>query len=161
MFDLEECWGEATITPGGNSKWVITLSNSCPETPMGLATVGSLCFTAVSTQSAFVPLLIDDVAITYQDPSVNLPVHVWGGRAVVIANEPLLEAWQTANGERMVTLFGKPFTTYDIRESTDLATPRPWAVGWTETVPFDLFLNRPAQGELSGEPILFLDATER
>ena len=128
---------------------------------MGLAAIGSLCLTAVSTQSAFVPLLIEDVEVAYQDPSVTLPIHVWGGRAVVIANEPLLEAWQTTSGEWMLSLFGKAFTTYDIRESTDVATPRLWNVGWTETVPFGLFLNGPVQGDLSSEPILFLDATEQ
>lgn len=153
-LNSEGCW-TGTITQQEDGRWLVTLENGCPETFMGVHTAGSICFKAVSSQSTFVPLGIEKL-----DAAVS-PAHGSGGRAVVIANEPLVEAWQTANGERMLTLFGKPFTAYDIRQSTDLATPRPWAVGWTETLPFDLFLNGPVQGELSTESILFLDATEQ
>ena len=160
-LDMDGCWAASTIVPQGESEWQVTLQNECAETHMGLQDVGRLCFKAVSAQSAFVPLTIRELSVTYQEGSLTTPIYSWGNRAVVIANEPLLEAWQTTNGEQMVTLFGKPFTTYDIRQSTAMDTPRPWGVGWTETVPFGLFLGGPVQGELSSAPILFLDATEQ
>jgi len=153
-LDAEGCW-TGSLTPQEDGRWLATLENNCSTTPTGVRAAGSICFTAVSPRSAFVRLGIEDL-----DPAVS-PAHAFGSRAVVIANEPLLEAWQAADGERMVTLFGKAGSRYEIRQSTEVATPRPWSAGWVETVPDRLFLNTPVQGDLSDAPILFLDVNEQ
>jgi hypothetical protein len=153
-LNTEGCWSGG-LTSLADSQWLVSLTNSCSAAAMGVETVGTLCFTAVSAQSAFVPLAISDL-----NAGVS-PTHTFGSRAVVIANEPLLEAWLDQSGQRMVTLYGKANTTYGLLQSTDLTAPRPWAFGWSGTVPASLFLDMPVQGSLSNAPILFLDATEQ
>jgi hypothetical protein len=158
-LNATNCWS-GTITPQPNCQWSITLQNSCTNTPMGVQTIGSLCFTAVSTQSAFVPLSLNNPLVTNLDGSMP-PAYSFGNRAVVIANQPLLEASRGANQQRLVTTYGKANTAYEIRETTNITTVPPWTLGWTNTVPASLFYTSPVRGPLSNAPVLFLRANER
>jgi hypothetical protein len=156
----EGCWTNATITPQTDSEWLVTLQNSCTTSPMGVKTVGSLCFTASSRQSAFVPVTINDLVVNNLDASIPV-ADAFGSRAVVIANEPLLEALVGTNNQRIVTVFGKPATEYEIQHVIALGGVPTWSPGWTNTVPTNMFYSFPLDGASSNAPVLFLRATEK
>jgi hypothetical protein len=89
--------------------------------------LADLRFTAVAGQtSAFVPLLINEVAAwTTNGTLVGNTVGV-AGQLVVIGEQPLLEAMLSTNGQRILILYGRPGTNYIIEATTDLANPLGW-----------------------------------
>jgi hypothetical protein len=127
---------------------------------MGVETIGSLCYTAVSTESAFVPLSPVNVLVTNLDGSMP-PVLPVGSRPVIIAEKPLLESSLGPNRQRMVTIYGKADTTYEITQATNLTAVSPWTLGWTNTVPAGLSFTSPVLGSLSNAPTLYLRANEK
>ncbi|MEI2724880.1 MAG: hypothetical protein V9H26_15480 [Verrucomicrobiota bacterium] len=155
ILSTEGCWS-GTITPQSATQWLVNLQSSCIAGSAGVETIGTICFAAVSPQSAFVPLTVNSLVIS------NLaPAQAFGTRAVNIANEPLLESWLDSADKRMVSIYGKPDTAYIVYQSTNATEVRPWLVGWTNTVPASLFTNSPVIGSLSNSPVLFLDALEQ
>jgi hypothetical protein len=150
----------ATFTQGPNSQWFAVLQTSPANPLVGDETIGTLCFTPVSAESAFVSLTVTDVVVTSVDGSVP-SVTGTASRVVVIAEKPLLEAWLGTNAQRMVTTYGKTNTAYVIHQSTNVAADRPWPLGWTNTVPASMFTSSPVLGPLSNSPVLFLDAREQ
>ena len=158
-FTSGGCWSGA-ITPISGSEWAVSLTNNCPTNPMGVVTVGSICLTATSAESAFVPLDVSNLAVMNKDGSAP-PVHSFGSRAVLIADRALLEASLGVNKQRMVTVFGKANTTYEIGCSTSLAAGSMWTPSWTNIVPASLYYTCPVQGALSNAPALFLRAKEQ
>lgn len=128
------CWS-GTLTPQSGNHWLVTLQNSCPHALTGVQNIGSICYTAISPKSAFVPLAVSNLAVTNQDAS--LPIgHASGSRTVVIANESLLEPWLDSTQKRMVTTFGKANTGYVIHQSTNATEARPWQPAWTNLIHF-------------------------
>lgn len=154
VLTTEGCWS-GTITVQADTRWLVDLQSTCPNGSAGVESIGTICFTAVSSQSAFVPLNVTHLII-----NDLTPVQAYGSRSVNIANEPLVESWLDSNGNRMVTLFGKANTDYEILQSADLSVANPWQLGWTSSVPTNLFIHVPVQGSLSNAPILFLNASE-
>ncbi len=87
----------------------------------GPTNVGQLGFTAISNQhSAFVPLTISGVTGLKPDGSPVGSFFGLPGRVVVVGPEPLLEAWLETNSQRMMTLYGKPGSSYGIEGRTNL-----------------------------------------
>src|SRR6185436_1854418 len=121
LLTTEGCWS-STVTPQPDSKWSVTLQGSCTTVPMGVETIGSFCFTAVSAHSTFVPLTISDLVVTNLDSSIPA-TDAFGSRAVNIANEPLLEAWLDTGRLRMATLYGIAGNTYEIRHASTVDSP--------------------------------------
>jgi len=113
------CWSVASFTPLGNSQWSVSLQNGCTVAPMGVQTIGSFCFKAVSEHSAFVPFTISNLVATNLDASLP-PVHSFGSRAITVATEPLLEATLNTNQQRMLTIYGIPGKTYVTRHSSSV-----------------------------------------
>ena len=150
----------ATVIPGPESQWSVTLQTSATDALAGDEVVGSLCFTTVSTQSAFVPLTISNLMVSNVDGSHSSPT-AFGTRAVIIADQPLLEAGLTNSSQRLLTLYGKANSDYEIDYSTNLSAALPWIPGWTNTVPASLLYSFPIQGNLSNTPLLLLRAKER
>jgi hypothetical protein len=88
----------------------------------GPTNVGQLSFAALSNQSsAFVTLPIKDV--TGVKPDGGLAGNAFGvfGRVTIIGREPLLEAWLSTNGQRMLALYGNPGASYQMNLNTNLA----------------------------------------
>ncbi len=155
ILSTEGCWS-GTITSQSATEWLVNLQSSCTTGSAGAETIGTICFTAVSPHSAFVPLTVNNLVIS------NLPpAQAFGTRAVNIANEPLLEAWLDTSGKRMATTYGKANTSYEIRYSTDADAPSSWLVGWSNTVPAGLVIHSPVGGVMSNAPVLFLKAREQ
>ena len=80
--------------------------------------LAQLNFTAISTQSAFVPLIISNV-ISIQSNGVPVArTLAEAGRVVVIANEPLVEPLFSTN-QPMLVLYGQPGWTNVVQATTD------------------------------------------
>ena len=159
ILNTESCWGGG-LNPLSDSTWLINLHNNCSVVPMGVVPVGSICFNANSSHSGFVPLSVSGLTVTNFDGSSPVS-YGFGGRTVVIANEPLLEATIGPNRQRLATTFGKAGVTYEIRQTTNVADVYPQLFGWSNTVPASLFYTAPVQGPLSDAPVLFLRANEK
>jgi hypothetical protein len=150
----------ATVTSGTNSQWFVRLRTS-PENPLiGDETIGSLCFISVSTQSMFVPLVLSNLSVTNLDGSVP-GASGSIGRAVIIADQSLVEAWFETNRQRMITTYGKPNTGYEIRSRSAVPGAAPWTLAGTNLVPGAMFYSQPLTGPASNALMIFLQANER
>ena len=149
----------AELTQQTGAEWLVKLQNSCP-TPAGVRTIGSICFTAVSAQSAFVPLNISNLSATNQSGSTPV-VRSFSNRTIIIANEALLEAFRSANGQQTISLYGKPNTTYELQRTADLNPPVAWTPEWTNSVPAGMFRSLILDGPQTTAPILYLRAKEQ
>lgn len=150
----------ALIIPVTNSEWFVTMQTDPGAGVMGPTNIAMLCFNAVATQSAFVPVLLSDLVITNQGGGVPGATG-FGGRVVIVADQPLLEASLGTNRQRLLTIYGHPNTDYEIDYSTNLGAPSPWLPGWTNTVPATLSLSGPIPGPQSNAPVLLLRAQQR
>ena len=112
----------ATVTPSGSSV-LLHLPALPGQTISGTKQIGQFAFTAVSNQhSAFVPLKLTQITATKSDGSLVTNLFGQSGRAVVIDQESLLEIALGPNRTRILTLFGKPGSTYAIEYSTNLSS---------------------------------------
>jgi hypothetical protein len=152
-LNLTGCW-IGNLTPLSSSQWAVSITNTCTTTPMGVATIGSICFNAISPQSAFVPLTISDLS------GPPAPLYAFGSRAVLVADQPLLEG-AMAGRQRMLTIFGIAGKSYEVDRTADLSPPITWAPAWTNTVPASLFYNFQITGTASNASTLFLRAKEQ
>jgi hypothetical protein len=83
----------------------------------------------VSNQtSAFLPLGFSSPVLSKTDGGSVSNVLVQPGRVVLIAEQPLLEAFADANGTRRMILYGKAMSGYAVEYSTDLNNPNGWQV---------------------------------
>jgi hypothetical protein len=88
---------------------------------------GQLWFTAVSNQtSAFLPLQLTSPVLGKTDGSTVSNVLVQPGRVVLIAEQPLMEAFADRNGSRSMTIYGKPWSAYALEYSSDLKNTNGW-----------------------------------
>jgi hypothetical protein len=92
--------------------------------------LAQLNFTAISTQSAFVPLLISNVTAIRAN-GLSVP-RTFGnpGRVVVIANEPLLEALSVTNLQPVILLYGEPGTNYLVESKREFGNTNQWQMAW-------------------------------
>lgn len=149
----------ATITPGPNSQWFIALQTSPTNAIAGHRSIGSLCFIGVSRHSAIVPISVKDLVLTNVDGSLPSGTAL-GNRVVVIANESLLEPSLDATGRRMLTVYGKPNTAYEISYATNLGQKSPWTSGWTNNMPASMSYTSQLEGVFATAPTLFFRAKE-
>ncbi len=91
------------------------------ETLQGPTEAGTICFSALTGSSAFIPLVVTNVAGTKADGSPAGNASGEPGRVVVVGPEPLLEAWLATNQQPMLTIYGNPGTTYEVDYSTNLS----------------------------------------
>lgn len=92
--------------------------------------VAHLQFTAVSTQSAFVPLILHSLTANQSNGVAVARTIPGAGRVVVIAEEPLLEAQVFTNSQRQLVLYGPPGPGYVVQKSTEPASPAAWQTAW-------------------------------
>jgi hypothetical protein len=163
VLTTEECW-TGTLTPQVDSAWLVKLENTCGRVAMGSKTIGSICFTTISQPSAFVPFTFDTLAVTNSDNSQPSVVHFVGTRAVVIAGEPLLDSWLNTSQQRMVTVYGVPGKTYEIRYSSEIKSVNDFSI-WTPlsniSIPATFSSSLPLGASLSTAPQLYLRAVEQ
>jgi hypothetical protein len=99
--------------------------------PAGPQAVSELSFTTISNlHSTIVPLqVLNASAVTAQGQLVtNIDIQV--SPLVLIGLEPLLQGGLATNGTRLLTLYGKPGSSYAVEWSTNLVAATPWQLGW-------------------------------
>ena len=116
-----------SIVPLSNSVYWLAFGACTNEWLMGTQQLAWLNFSTVASQSsAFVTLQLDDMVGL---GSNGIPAHNFSsqqGRLVIIAEEPLLEAGFSTDGQPLLTFYGKPGTNYVIEYSTTLESPMSW-----------------------------------
>jgi hypothetical protein len=162
-LSVDSRFADAIITEGTvgtNVQWQVALRTGPVSPLIGEESIGSLCFRGISTQSVFVPFVLQSLTVSNLDGSVPGASAVVG-RAVIIADQPLLEAAWSPSQERLVTTYGKANTGYEIRYASDVTTGRPWTLGMTNLLPASMFQTQPLPAPLTTVPTLFLHAKER
>ena len=121
--------GTSTLQTLTFSNLQIGFGTKSGQVMQGPAFAGNIRFGALSNSSAFVPLVISGVQGTKSDGTPVGNTFGVSGRIVVLATEPLLEAWMTTNRNRMMTIYGNPGASYLINYNTNLAKTN-WYFGW-------------------------------
>src|ERR1041385_4786578 len=149
----------STFSEDSSCQWSVA-TQTAPDNPLlGDELIGSLCFTPVSTESAFVPITIANLSVTNADG--NVPgASASGNRIAVIADKPLLDALLGSHHERLLALYGKTNQNYEIREATNPVTASPWPLAWVTNVPTSLSTTSTIRGTFSNAPSLFIRANE-
>jgi hypothetical protein len=120
----------ASLQMQGPSTAQMAFQTQPGQTLMSSQLVARLQFTAVSTQSAFVPLTLASVTAR-QTNGVPVARTIPGsGRVVVVAEEPLLEALLLTNNQRQLVLYGPPGPGYIIQKSPNPGVPDQWQTAW-------------------------------
>jgi hypothetical protein len=118
----------AVALQSAGAQTLVNLSTLPGQVLTGPTVVGSLTFAALLGHSAFVPLGITNVIGTTVDGAPVGNAVGGPGRVVVIGPEPLLEAWLSANRDRMLTLYGNPGASYEVDYTTNLSSE--WQYAW-------------------------------
>jgi hypothetical protein len=117
----------AVLTQVASNRFLATLTTTAGLALQGNQEIAQLNFTAASNQSsAFVPLWPQTVQGISAGGSSIANIAVQPGRIVIVGNEPLLEASLGPKSRRDLTLFGKPWSSYEIQCSTNIANPAAW-----------------------------------
>jgi len=86
----------------------------------GPATVAEVCFQALGTHSAFVPLVVGNVLATSVDGQPVGNASGLAGQVVVAASEPLLQAAVGPDSVPVLMLYGVPGTSYVVQSAPGL-----------------------------------------
>lgn len=122
--------GVASIQSIGAGQALVTFSNATGQAIRGPQQIAQICFATISNQlSGFVTL--DPTGIngtqTNGAPANNPSVSI--DRAVVIANQPLLEAsYSSTNRNLSLILYGQAGKSFGIEYRTNLATAASWTL---------------------------------
>ena len=128
----------------------------------GFEPFAMLEFTGVTPESAFVDLEASNLAAKHVGGTDAACVGLWKGRAALIASEPLIDAWLTETGEKMVSIFGKAGVTYELITAPDVNSRMDfWSLVSTHEMPTNLFISTPILGAATESPIFFLGVAER
>ena len=118
----------ATLQSIGSNSLLASFRAVTGQTLAGNQEIAQLNFTTVSNQSsAFIPFAPQSLVGVNVDGSFANNLAVQSGRLVVIANEPLLEAALVPGIGRSLVLYGKPWSSYEIQSTTNLAQPAAWS----------------------------------
>ena len=119
--------GSASLQALNSNSVLFTFASAPGQTLNGNQQIAQLDLTPSPNQtSAFLPLApVSLKAVNAEGSNVgNLAAQA--GRLVIIANEPLLEASLAPGGVRTLALYGKPWASYELQCTTNLANPAAW-----------------------------------
>jgi hypothetical protein len=126
----------------GTNRYSINLTLNPTLSPGDSRTLAQLAFLAgPQAHSAMVPLNVPSLSGVQSDGSTAPKPGAANGRVVVIAREPLLEAWIGSNSTRMISLYGNPGTNYLLLFSTNLLSTN-WQ-SWQSTTITNVFEHLP------------------
>jgi hypothetical protein len=121
----------STVTPQGDSSWLLHFAAQTGQSFSGNKPLGQLAFTAgPDPSSAFVPLRVTGLVAIKPNAALVAQVAAESGRAVVVGAEPLLEALRSEDGSRTLVLYGRPNAAYAIEYANALSSPNRWTL-WT------------------------------
>jgi hypothetical protein len=128
---------------GEREFYEVTFSTCPNQFLIGTQQVAWLHFTTLSNQSsAFVPLNLDNTVGLQHDGTEVRNFAPQAGRAVVIGEEPLLEALRTANGQIEIILYSKVGVTNVVETTVQLPVEGAWPP-YAEIVATNLFNRLP------------------
>ncbi len=120
--------GSASLQALDSNTVRLTFGAGAGQTLSGNQQIAQLNFTTVSNQSsAFVPFAPQSLTGVNADGTPNANFAVEAGRLVIVGNEPLLEASLGPGGARALTLYGKPWVSYQIQSSKTLGSGGSWS----------------------------------
>ncbi|MEY2407977.1 MAG: hypothetical protein QOF48_647, partial [Verrucomicrobiota bacterium] len=122
--------GAGTLLPQGPDTSRLSLGAAPGQSLQGNRLLGEISFVGTSRQSAFVPLILDNITATRQTGGPIARTIANAGRVVIIGNEPLLEAMISTNHQRYLILYGEPGGGYVVESSPLPGGPGPWQVTW-------------------------------
>lgn len=109
------------LQPQGSNQYAITLALNPALSPGTSRTLAQLGFTAVAqTNSAIAKLLLPQISAVQADGEIAAKPAAYGGRIFVIGQQPLMDASLGNNGSRVLTIYGKPGSSYQIGYNTNL-----------------------------------------
>jgi hypothetical protein len=119
----------STVTSIDPAHTFFNFSINSGQVLQGPALIGSICFRSASGPSAFVELPITSISGIKSNGAPAGNVFGKSGQMIVIAREPLLQAWLNTNAQRMLTLYGNPGATYALGYRTNLSGTN-WQFAW-------------------------------
>lgn len=121
----------ASLLSIASNRFQVSIATGPGQPLQGNQSIAQFIFTTASNQSsAFIPFSPQTVLASRADGSAITSIGVQPGRLVVVGNEPLLESSIGTNNTRNLTLYGKPWSSYEIQYNTNLAD----AAGWTHAL---------------------------
>ncbi|HZQ46487.1 MAG TPA: hypothetical protein VFC07_05715, partial [Verrucomicrobiae bacterium] len=111
----------ATVQTVGSSQPVFTLGTLPGQMLQSPSLLGTIGFTALPGNSAFVPVSAANVIGIKSDGSGVGNIAGLSGQVTVIGSQPLLEASSSTGQPRLLTIYGNPGSIYQMVFSTDLA----------------------------------------
>src|ERR1035441_2446002 len=148
--------GNAIVQKQAADTWQIQFTATSGQMLQTTQQLAQLQFLAVSTNSAFVPLRVSDVMNFQMNGQSVWRTLAGDGRAVVLGDEPLVEALSKTNGYPAIVVYGAPGTGYDVLFSPNAATGGLWQPIWLGTIPGNMQM--PVSGLTNSEPTMFFRA---
>jgi hypothetical protein len=116
----------ATLTPLDAAHWQFNFSNASGHALSGTQTLAQLGFRATASNSAFVPLVPENISATRTTGEFFPRLLPAPGRVVIVGTQPLLDAHAVISNRHQLTLFGNPGQTYQVDTASNLAVPTLW-----------------------------------
>jgi hypothetical protein len=148
--------GNASVQKQAADTWQIQFTAVPGQVLQTTQQLAQLQFLAVSTNSAFVPLRVSDVTNFQMNGQSVWRTLAGDGRAVVLGDEPLVEALSKTNGYPDIVVYGAPGTGYDVLFSPNAVTGGLWQPIWLGTMPSNMQM--PVSGLTNSEPTMFFRA---
>jgi len=114
--------GTAELLPLGSNRYFARFASRPDSVLQGNLQLASLTFdTVTNAHSAVAQLVVESLAGSRASAAAPLNIAGGAGRVVIVALEPILDGRHGAQGELLLTLFGKPGSSYEISYNTNLA----------------------------------------
>ena len=125
--------GAAAVQDLNPTQTLFNFGSPLGQAIQGPTLIGSIYFSALPGQSAFLPLEVTGIIGSNLDGSADGDTFGQGGRVVVIGPEPLLAVPFGSNSTSLLILYGNPGTNYQVLFSTNLLSTN-WQVQWSVTM---------------------------
>jgi uncharacterized repeat protein (TIGR03803 family) len=118
----------ATVQTAGSSPPLFILAAQPGQTMQSSSVLGTIGFTALAGNSAFVPVLATNISGFKSDGSAAGNVTSLPGQITVLGLHPLLAPTLNGNSTVTLTLYGNPGSNYQLAYTTNLALTN-WQAG--------------------------------
>lgn len=120
-------FGSASLTPSGSNALRVAFVAAPGQSFQGNQEIAQLNFVTASNQnSAFVPIIPQNLQGTNTDATVVNLTALKPGRLVIVGQQSLLEALRAPDGSRNLALYGHPGASYQVQASADPSKPANW-----------------------------------
>jgi NHL repeat-containing protein len=125
-------WTITSTNPSVETTTVLTVGSSQPSFNLGIQAgqtfqsptlLGTIGFTALPGDSAFVPVAATNIIGINSDFGQMTNITSLSGQVVAVGLHPLLAASLDTNSTRILNIYGNPGSNYQVAFSTNLASP--------------------------------------